>query len=73
MNSWRWFIANWWGGFSSAQGADTGIWLASAPKLESVSGKFFEEREELECEFRNEQNEEKLWKICKELVNENNL
>jgi NAD(P)-dependent dehydrogenase (short-subunit alcohol dehydrogenase family) len=61
------------GGRTSAQGADTAIWLASAPELEGVSGKFFEEREELECEFRNEDNEEKLWKICEELVNENHL
>ena len=56
------------GGRTSAQGADTAIWLASAPELAGVSGKFFEEREELECEFRNEKNEEKLWKICEALV-----
>ena len=61
------------GGRTSAQGADTLIWLASDPELEGVTNKFFEEREELECEFRNEQNEEKLWKICEELVNKNNL
>ena len=57
------------GGRTSAQGADTAIWLASAPELAGVSGKFFEEREELECEFRDEMNEEKLWKICDALVN----
>ena len=57
------------GGRTSAQGADTAIWLASASELEGVSGKFFEEREELECEFWNEKNEEKLWKICEEYVN----
>ena len=56
------------GGRTSAQGADTAIWLASAPELKGVSGKFYEEREELECEFRNKQDEEKLWKICEELV-----
>jgi hypothetical protein len=39
------------------------------PELAGVSGKFFEEREELECEFRNEQNEEKLWEICEGYVN----
>ena len=56
------------GGRTSAQGADTAIWLASAPELGGVSGKFFEEREEVECEFRNRGDEEKLWKICEELV-----
>jgi NAD(P)-dependent dehydrogenase (short-subunit alcohol dehydrogenase family) len=56
------------GGRTSAQGADTAVWLASAPEMECVSGKFFEEREELECEFRNKKAEEKLWRICEELV-----
>ena len=57
------------GGRTSAQGADTAVWLASDPELQNVSGKFFEDRKELECEFQNEKNEEKLWKICEELVN----
>ncbi|HTX92782.1 MAG TPA: SDR family oxidoreductase [Anaerolineales bacterium] len=57
-------------GRTSAQGADTAVWLASDPGLEDVSGKFFEERKELPCEFRNEANEEKLWAICKELTGE---
>ena len=35
------------GGRTSAQGADTAVWLASSPEVEGVSGKFFEEREEL--------------------------
>lgn len=30
------------GGRTSAQGADTAVWLASAPELENVNGKFFE-------------------------------
>ena len=57
------------GGGTSAQGADTAVWLASDPEMENVSGKFFEDREEQECEFRNKKNEEKLWRICEELVN----
>jgi NAD(P)-dependent dehydrogenase (short-subunit alcohol dehydrogenase family) len=57
------------GGRTSAQGADTAVWLASDPKFENVSGKFYEDREEVECEFRNEKDEEKLWKICEELGN----
>jgi NAD(P)-dependent dehydrogenase (short-subunit alcohol dehydrogenase family) len=57
------------GGRTSAQGADTAVWLASAPELERVSGKFFEDREELECEFRNKKNEEKLWRIFEGFVN----
>ena len=57
------------GGRTSAQGADTAVWLASNSELQNVSGNFFEDRQELECEFRNEKNEEKLWKICEELAN----
>jgi len=60
------------GGRTSKQGADTAVWLASAPELEGVSGKFFEDRQELECEFRNKKNEEKLWRICEEFVNKTN-
>ncbi len=61
------------GGRTSAQGADTAVWLASALEMEGVTNKFFEEREELDCEFRNKKKEEKLWKICEELVNKNNF
>ena len=56
------------GGRTSAQGADTAVWLVSAPELEGVSNKFFEDREELECEFRNKKDEEKLWSICESLI-----
>ncbi len=56
------------GGRTSAQGADTAVWLASAPEMEGVTDKFFEDREELPCEFRNKKNEEKLWSICEELM-----
>jgi NAD(P)-dependent dehydrogenase (short-subunit alcohol dehydrogenase family) len=56
------------GGRTSAQGADTAVWLASSPEVEGVSGKFYEERQVIRCEFRNKKAEEKLWGICKELV-----
>ena len=57
------------GGRTSKHGAETAVWLASAPELENISGKLFEDREELVCEFRNKRAEEKLWRICEELVN----
>jgi NAD(P)-dependent dehydrogenase (short-subunit alcohol dehydrogenase family) len=56
------------GGRTSAQGAETAVWLAGSPELEGVSGRFFEDRQELECEFRNKKNEEKLWRICEALT-----
>jgi NAD(P)-dependent dehydrogenase (short-subunit alcohol dehydrogenase family) len=51
-----------------AQGADTAIWLASSADLDGVSGKFFYDREEIPCEFRNTEAEEKLWAICERLT-----
>ena len=57
------------GGRTSAQGADTAVWLASDSEVEGVTNKFFEDRKELSCEFRNEKNEGKLWSICEGFVN----
>lgn len=51
-----------------ADGADTAVWMATSTELEGVSGKFFVDREECECEFRNKKNEEKLWSVCEKLV-----
>jgi len=56
------------GGRSAAEGADTAVWLASSREVEGVSGKFFEQRREILCEFRNTEAEEKLWGICEQLV-----
>ncbi len=50
------------------QGADTAVWLASSPSVERVNGKFFEDRKQVSCEFRNKKNEEKLWEICERLA-----
>ena len=60
------------GGRTSAQGADTAVWLASSPEMEGVSGKFYVERKVHACQFRNKKNEEKLWSICEGLVNSTN-
>jgi NAD(P)-dependent dehydrogenase (short-subunit alcohol dehydrogenase family) len=56
------------GGRTPAQGAETAVWLASSPDVEEVSGKFFEQRVEIPCGFRNMATEEKLWTICESLV-----
>lgn len=55
---------------SSKAGADTAVWLASSSEVEGISGKFFEERQVVKCEFRNKKNEEKLWSICESLTEE---
>jgi NAD(P)-dependent dehydrogenase (short-subunit alcohol dehydrogenase family) len=50
-------------GRSVEQGADTAVWLASSPEVEGLSGKLFELRKEVPCQFRNRDDEERLWKI----------
>lgn len=55
-------------GRTIAQGADTAVWLAASPAVEGVSGEFFFDREQVSCEFRNEVDEEELWKICQRLI-----
>jgi NAD(P)-dependent dehydrogenase (short-subunit alcohol dehydrogenase family) len=54
-------------GRSVAQAADTAVWLASSPEVEGLSGKFYERRREVPCEFRNVEAEEKLWSILEGL------
>jgi NAD(P)-dependent dehydrogenase (short-subunit alcohol dehydrogenase family) len=49
-------------------GADTVTWLATSRDVEGVSGKFWDLRKELRCQFRNEADEERLWKICEGAV-----
>jgi len=55
-------------GRSVAQGADTAIWLASSPDVNGVNSKFFDQRKEVSCQFRNVEAEEKLWSICEGLT-----
>jgi NAD(P)-dependent dehydrogenase (short-subunit alcohol dehydrogenase family) len=56
------------GGRTPADGADTAVWLASSPEIEGVSGKFYENRKEIACSFRNRDAEERLWSICENLT-----
>jgi retinol dehydrogenase 12 len=53
---------------TAAQGADTTIWLAASEEAAGSTGKFFDNRKELACKFRNDANEERLWAICEEQV-----
>jgi NAD(P)-dependent dehydrogenase (short-subunit alcohol dehydrogenase family) len=55
-------------GRSVEQGADTAVWLASSPDVEGVSGKLFELRKEIPCQFRNAELEEQLLAACDRLA-----
>ena len=50
------------------QGADTAVWLASAPDLAGTTSKFFADRREVSCEFRDHATEERLWTLCEDFV-----
>jgi NAD(P)-dependent dehydrogenase (short-subunit alcohol dehydrogenase family) len=56
---------------SPEKGADTGIFLASSPSLEGVTGKYFVKR--IETRPSNEANDEeaasRLWKVSEQLTN----
>lgn len=42
--------------------------MASSPELDGVSGRFFEQRAEVPCSFRDEETEERLWQLCEQMV-----
>ena len=50
------------------QGADTAVWLATSDEVQGLSGKFFELRKERPCQFRNHDDEERLWEVCDQMV-----
>ena len=52
------------GGRTAAQGADTAVWLANSPEVAGKSGRFWENRREATCRFRDADNEEALWSLC---------
>ena len=56
------------GSRSITDGAETGVWLASSPDLDGVTGTFFELAAEVGCELRDEDGEERLWQACQQLA-----
>lgn len=49
-------------------GADTALWLAASPEVEGVSGRFFIDRTDVRCRFRNPPVEERLFELCEEMT-----
>jgi hypothetical protein len=50
------------------EGADTVIWLATAPALAGKSGGFYEDREEKPCKFREPEALRGLWDVLERQV-----
>jgi NAD(P)-dependent dehydrogenase (short-subunit alcohol dehydrogenase family) len=55
-------------GRTPAEGADTVLWLAASPEASGGNGLFFIDRQERECEFRNRDEEERLWAACEAMA-----
>jgi NAD(P)-dependent dehydrogenase (short-subunit alcohol dehydrogenase family) len=58
------------GGRSVERGADTIVWLASSDEINGSNGGFFKDRKEIVCQFKNQEDEKRLWDICERLLNE---
>jgi retinol dehydrogenase-12 len=50
------------------EGADTVVWLAASPDVESRSGLFWIDRQERRCRFRDEAGEEALFALCRTMT-----
>ena len=50
-------------GRSLKEGADTAVWLAGSPDVAAMNGRFFYDRRERPCEFRDTALEERLWRL----------
>ncbi|MDP9147335.1 MAG: SDR family NAD(P)-dependent oxidoreductase, partial [Acidobacteriota bacterium] len=51
-------------GRTTGEGADTVIWLATSPEVTNLTNRFWIDRREEPCQFRNVAQEEALWAIC---------
>jgi NAD(P)-dependent dehydrogenase (short-subunit alcohol dehydrogenase family) len=55
-------------GRSTAEGADTAIWLATSPEVAGVNGRYWADRTEQPCEFEGDDDEEPLWELCERMT-----
>jgi NAD(P)-dependent dehydrogenase (short-subunit alcohol dehydrogenase family) len=55
-------------GKTPEDGADTAVYVAASRELEGISGRFWIDRRETACAFRDEPGEEALWKLCESMT-----
>jgi NAD(P)-dependent dehydrogenase (short-subunit alcohol dehydrogenase family) len=53
-----------WRARPAAEGADTVVWLAGSPEVEGLTGRFFVDRKERRCRFRDPAAEDRLAALC---------
>lgn len=57
-------------GRAPEQGADTVVWLCGAPEGAATTGRFWVNRRERACEFRDRQTEDALYVLCQRMAPE---
>jgi NAD(P)-dependent dehydrogenase (short-subunit alcohol dehydrogenase family) len=55
-------------GKTAAEGADTVVWLAASPEVAGLSGKYWVDRREATCRYRDRGREEELWALCERMT-----
>jgi retinol dehydrogenase 12 len=55
-----------WRAQTPLDGADTTIWLAASPEVEGVTGKFWKNRRQVRCRFRDPMAVEQLWTLVEQ-------
>jgi NAD(P)-dependent dehydrogenase (short-subunit alcohol dehydrogenase family) len=53
---------------SAERGADTAVWLAASSSIDGVTGKFWEKRREVHCQFRDAAREDELWTVLERMT-----
>ena len=55
-------------GKTTAEGADTIVWLATSAEVAGLSNRFWADRKEERCAFHNPGEEDKLWEACEAMI-----
>ncbi len=55
-------------GRSPQDAADTVVWLAASPEVEGINGRFWIDRRDVRCRFRDPEREERLWALCERMT-----
>jgi NAD(P)-dependent dehydrogenase (short-subunit alcohol dehydrogenase family) len=58
-------------GRSVREGADTAVWLAASPEAGAEHGKFWIDRRPVRCRYRDQEQEERLWRLCAQMAGGN--
>jgi len=61
-------VYGWMFGRTPEQGADTLVWLSGAPEGGTTTGRFWVNRQERTCQFRDPRTEDALYELCQRMA-----